>query len=151
MKWIIRGSKVDHYNTYCAKKMCKKTIALCDTEIKKRKFHHGKNLILLQDLDIDYLVWFLKVTFKYCIGYKDVLYRNKTLRVLLRKTSAYVKSYNGETKLMYFWLKMINCLKNIFRIMSVIASKKNLIANKSQIITKNLKKISRRWDYRFSW
>ena len=117
---------MDHYNTYCAKKMCKKIIALCDIEIKKRKFHHGKNLILLQDLDIDYLVWFLKVTFKYCIGYKDVLYRNKTLRVLLRKTSAYVKSYNGETKLMDFWLKMINCLKNIFRIMSVIASKKKL-------------------------
>ena len=32
--------------------MCKETSTFGNIEIKKRKFHHCKNLILLEDIDI---------------------------------------------------------------------------------------------------
>ena len=47
---------------------------------------------------------------------------------------AYVKSYDGETKLMIFLIKDDELLKNvIFGIMSVIVLKKNLIVNPATI------------------
>ena len=47
---------------------------------------------------------------------------------------AYVKSYDGETKLMIFFIKDDELLKNvIFGIMSVIVLKKNLIVNPATI------------------
>ena len=49
---------------------------------------------------------------------------------MLPKTSAYVKSYDGQTKWIYFWLRMMTYQKNIilFGIKSVPISKKNLIS-----------------------
>ena len=49
---------------------------------------------------------------------------------MLPKTSAYVKSYDGQTKWIYFWLRMMTYQKNIilFGIKSVLISKKNLIS-----------------------
>ena len=40
-------------------------------------------------------------------------YKVKPLHIMLPKVSAYVKSYDGETKWMYFWLKIITNYKNI--------------------------------------
>ena len=55
---------------------------------------------------------------------------------MLPKTSAYVKRYDGQTKLMYFLFKDDDLLENIilFGIKSMLISKNNLIANLSIII-----------------
>ena len=42
---------------------------------------------------------------KYFVGYKDDNHKMKPLRIMLPKTSAYVKSYDGETKWMYLFIK----------------------------------------------
>ena len=60
----------------------------------------------------------------------------KPLHIMLPKTSAYVKRYDGQTKLMYFLFKDDDLLENIilFGIKSMLISKNNLIANLSIII-----------------
>ena len=78
--------------------MGEEIITFGDIEVEKHKFHHRKNLILLKDLDIKkyrYLTWFLqlKKNYKYFIGYKDDDHKNKPLRIMLQKASAYVKRY----------------------------------------------------------
>ena len=50
-----------------------------------------------------------KKIYKYFIGYKDDDHKIKSSHIMLPKTSAYVKSYDGETKWMYFLLKTMNC------------------------------------------
>ena len=45
------------------------------------------------------------VSYKYFIGYKDDDPQTKPLPILLSKTSAYVKSCNGETKWMCFFIE----------------------------------------------
>ena len=51
-----------------------------------------------------YLTRFIivKKDYKYFIGYLHDDYKNNPLHVLLPKTTAYVKNYNGQTKWMYF-------------------------------------------------
>ena len=41
--------------------------------------------------------------YKYFIGYVDDDYKIKPVHTMLSKTSAYVKSCDGETKWMYFF------------------------------------------------
>ena len=72
-----------------------------DFEIKKRKFHHRKNLILLENVDIEkmqvsYIVFFWRKECKYFIGYKDNDHKIKPSCIMPQKTSAHVKSYDGE-------------------------------------------------------
>ena len=81
--------------------MGKEIIVCAKIEIKKRKFYHHKNLILLEDVDIDkmqvcsmvspsekiYIYIYIYIN----IGYKDNDYKIKPLRTILPKTSAYVK------------------------------------------------------------
>ena len=43
----------------------------------------------------------LRKNYKYFIGYLDDDYKMKPLHIILPKTSAYIKSYDGETKWMY--------------------------------------------------
>ena len=40
---------------------------------------------------------------KYFSGYKDDDHQMKPVRIMLGKTSVYVKSFDGETKWMYFF------------------------------------------------
>ena len=51
----------------------------------------------------------------------------KPLHIMLLKTTAYVKCYDGQTKWMYFLIEDNDLLKNIilFEIKSVLISKKN--------------------------
>ena len=49
--------------------------------------------------------------YKYFIGYKDDDYKIKPLCVRLQRTSACVKDYDGETKLMNFLIKDDDLLK----------------------------------------
>ena len=69
----------------------------------------------------------------------------KPLHIMLPKASAYVKSYDGQTKWMYFLIEDDDLLENIilFGINLVTISKKNLIVNLSVIrIFENQDKIS---------
>ena len=81
----------------------------------KLKNHH-KNLILLKDVDIDdiqayRMVSSIEKNYKYFIGYMDHDYKTKPLCIMLPKTSAYVKTYDDETKLMHFSIKDDEFLK----------------------------------------
>ena len=119
--------------------MSRVIIAFCNIEIEKQKFYHFKNPILLEDVDIGNILRSSMISsnekknYKYFINYNDDDdYVIKPLPIMLTKTSAYVKIYDGETKWMKFLLKMISCIKNlIFRTESVAVSKKNLIVNPS--------------------
>ena len=75
---------------------------------EKCKFYDHRNLILLEDLDIDNMqVSSLvssgeKKNYKYFISLLDDDYKIKPLCIMLPKTGAYVKSYDVETKWMHF-------------------------------------------------
>ena len=48
---------------------------------------------------------FGKENYKYLIGYLYNDHKVKPLHIMLPKTSAYVKSYDGQTKWMYFFIE----------------------------------------------
>ena len=56
---------------------------------------------------INVMQWFLPVkkNFRYFIGYLCRDYKIKPLHLMLPKTRTYVKSYDGQTKWMYFLIK----------------------------------------------
>ena len=43
--------------------------------------------------------------YKYISGYKDDDHKIKSVCILLSKTSAYIKRFDGETKWMYFLIE----------------------------------------------
>ena len=45
--------------------------------------------------------------YKYFPGYLHNDHKVKPLNIMLPKANVYIKSYNGQTKWMYFWLKMM--------------------------------------------
>ena len=75
-------------------------------------------------------IFFGEKNYKYCIGYLYNGNKVKTSHIMLPKTSAYVKLYDGQTKWMYFLIKDDDILENIilFGIKSLLISKKHLIA-----------------------
>ena len=46
-----------------------------------------------------------EINYKYFIGYLHNDNKGRSLHKVLSKTSAYVKSYDEQTKLTYFWLE----------------------------------------------
>ena len=117
----------------------RKEVVFHYTEIKKWKFHHHKNLILLQDVDIDNIQVSAMVSSgkwkcKYFIGWRDDDdYRVKPLRILLPIRRAYVKNYDGDTKWMNLLIKVAKLLKYYTVIWNKVSSsiKKNLVADPS--------------------
>ena len=88
--------------------MGKEIVAFGDIEIEKGKFNYRKNLILLEDIkkiQVSNMVSIGGNIYKYFIGYEDDDHKIKPLRIKLPKPSAYVKSYDGETKWMYFFIE----------------------------------------------
>ena len=83
--------------------MGKEILTFGDIENEKNKFYRNKSPIFLKDVDSEKMLASNKVSFgekncKYFLGY---LYNDnnvKPLHIMLPKTSAYVKSYDGETK-----------------------------------------------------
>ena len=66
----------------------------------------GKEIITFGDIEIENIVISNKIccagkSYKYFIGYIDY-YNIKSFSIILPKTSAYVRSYDGGTKCMYF-------------------------------------------------
>ena len=120
--------------------MGQEIIVFDNIEIEKRKFHHHKNPILFEDVDIDNTHVFSMVStgeknYKYFISYiDDDDYVIKPLHIMLPKTRAYVKGYDGETKWMYFSIEDEKLLKKYDTWNKVSNSmKKMLIANLSKI------------------
>ena len=54
----------------------------------------------------------MKKTIKYFIGYLYNGNKEKPLNIMLPKTNVYVKSFNGQTKWMYFLIKDDDLLEN---------------------------------------
>ena len=71
--------------------MSKEITAFGNIEIEKRKFHHCKNLILLEDVDIDKIqvlvVFSGEKDYKYFIGYKDDDHKIKPLRIMINQNA----------------------------------------------------------------
>ena len=79
-------------------------------EIEKNKFYDNKTPIFLKDVDTEKVLVSNKTSFgekncKYFIGYLYNCNKVKSLHIMLPKTSAYVKSYDGQTKWMTFLIK----------------------------------------------
>ena len=73
--------------------------------MKKKKFYHNKSPTSLKDVDIKKVLVSNKISFgeknyKYFIGYLYNDHKVKPFHVMLPKTSAHVKSYDGQTKWM---------------------------------------------------
>ena len=101
-KWSI----IKHKKIIFIYKNGKEILTFGIIEIEKNKFYRYKTPILLGDVNIEKVLvsnksLFGKKHYKYFIGH---LYDNKVkpLHIMLPKTSAYVKSYDGQTKWMYF-------------------------------------------------
>ena len=81
-----------------------------DIEIEKNRFYHLKSPVLLKDVDIEKLlvsnkIYFGEKNYKYFIGYLYFDNKVKPLHIMLPKTSAYLKLYDGLTKWMYFLIE----------------------------------------------
>ena len=78
--------------------------------MKKLDFRVIRLLFLGGDVDIEKELVSNKIflgekNYKYFIGYLYNGNKVKPLNIMLRKTSAYVKSYDGQTKWMYFLIE----------------------------------------------
>ena len=87
-------------------KIGKEILTFEDIETEKNKFHRNKILLFLKDVDIEKVLVSNKISFdeknyKYFIGYLYNDDKVKSLQIMLPKTSAYVRNYDGQTKWMY--------------------------------------------------
>ena len=85
-------------------------------ETEKQNFLCYKSPIFLEDVDIDNVLVSDKISsgkrnYRYFIGYLYDDYKIKPLHIMLPKTSAYVKSYDGQTRWMYLLIKDDDLLK----------------------------------------
>ena len=118
--------------------MGKEILTFGDTQIEKSKFYRHKTPILLKDVDIEKVLVSNKISFggkdyNYFIGY---LYNDnnvKPLHIMLPKTSAHVKRYDGQTNWMYFLIEDDDLLEkyNTIWVKVNVNIKKNLIASLS--------------------
>ena len=77
-------------------------------KLKKVTFYRHRTPIFLGVVDIDRdieKVSFGENNYKYFIGYFYYNDKVKLLHIMLSKTSAYVKSYDGRTTWMYFLIE----------------------------------------------
>ena len=106
-------------------KMGKEISTIGNIEIEKNTFYCYKSPIFLNDLDIDKVLVSNKISFgeksyKYFIGYFYNDHKVKPLYIMLPKTSAYFKSYDGKPQWMYFldnddeFLKKHNTIRDKF-------------------------------------
>ena len=92
--------------------MGKETVTSGDIEIEEDKFYHYKSLIFWEDVDTNNVLASNKIfsgenNFRYFINYLYDDYKIKQLHIKPSKSSAYVKRYDGQTKWIHFWLKMM--------------------------------------------
>ena len=83
------------------------TLTIVDIEIEKYSFYCHKSPIFLEDVDNEKVLVSSKIpsgekSYKYFLGY-FYDYKVKPLDIILAKSSAYVKRYDEQTKLMFFF------------------------------------------------
>ena len=98
--------------------MSKEILTFEDIEIGKNSFYHHRTPIFLGDVGIEKVLASNKISFgekshKHFIGYLYNGNKVNLLNIMLPKTRAHVKSYDGETKWMYFVIEDGELLKNI--------------------------------------
>ena len=101
---------IKHKNLLSYTKIDKRLLTLGNIEIEKNKFYRTKIPVHLRDVDIEKILVSKKISFgeknyKYFIGYLYRGHKVKPLHIMLLKANAYVKSYDGQTKWMYFLIK----------------------------------------------
>ena len=84
--------------------------------MKKISYTVIKVLFWGGDVDIEKVLVSNKISsgqknYKYIIGYLYKDHKFKTLNIMLPKTSFYLKSYDGQTKWMYFLIENDNLLE----------------------------------------
>ena len=87
-------------------------------KLKNINFTAIKVLFFIEDRDVENASVSSKISageksYKYFIGYLYDDNEIKPLHIMVPKTSAYVKSYDGQIKWMYFCLKIITYWANI--------------------------------------
>ena len=87
--------------------MGKEILTFGNTEIEKNKLYHYETPTSLREVDIEKLlvskkIFFGEKNYKYFTGYLYNGNKVKPANIMLPKTSAYMKSYDGQTKWMYF-------------------------------------------------
>ena len=90
--------------------MGKEILTFENIGIEKIKFYHHKTPIFLGDVGTEKVlvsnkIFFVEKSYKYFIGYLYNGNEIKSLSIMLPKTIAYVKSYDGKTKWMYFLIE----------------------------------------------
>ena len=120
--------------------MGKKFLAFGDIEIEKNEFYPNKILIPLRNVDIEKVsvsnkISFCEKNYKYFIGYLHNDKKVKPLHIIIPKTSAYVKSFDGQTNWMYVLIEDDDLLKKYNTIWDKVRAdiKKNFIAGLSAI------------------
>ena len=89
--------------------MSKENLTFSDIEIEKKKIYRHKIPIFLKDVDTEKVlisnnISFGKKDYKYFIGYL-YNYHKVVAHIMIPKISVYVKSYDGQTKSMYFLIE----------------------------------------------
>ena len=87
--------------------MSNKILMFGDIAIEKNKFYLYKSPFTLRGVDIEKVLVSPKISFGeknyiYIIGYLHNDNRVKPLHIMLPKTSAYIKGYDGQFKWIYF-------------------------------------------------
>ena len=97
-----KENTIKHKNLLSPIKTSREILTFGGIKIEKNKFYRNKISVHLRDLNIEKVL----VQNRYVIGY---LYNNddeiKLLNIMLPNTSAYIISYNGQTKWMYFLIE----------------------------------------------
>ena len=89
--------------------MGKEILTFGNNEIKKKNYHR-KAPIFLGDEDVEKVLVSNKISlgeinYKFFIGYLYNGHKIKPLNIMLAKTSTYKKSYDGQTRWMYFLIE----------------------------------------------
>ena len=92
--------------------MGKEILTSGNIRVEKKSYCH-KGCVPLRDADIEKVLLSNKISlgeknYKYFIGYLFNDHKVKPLHIMLPKTSAYVKIYDGQTKWMHFLWAMMN-------------------------------------------
>ena len=111
-----------------------------DIETEKNTFYRHKSPIFKKDVNIEKVLVSNKISFgeksyKFFIDYLYNDHKVKPLHIMLPKTSAYVKSYDGQTKWVYCFIEDHDLLEKYNTIWDNDSAdiKKNLIASLSII------------------
>ena len=101
-------------------------------KLKRIHFTALKVLFLKKDVDIEKVLVSSKISsgeksFEYIIGYLFNDYKVEPLHIVLPKTSTYVKSYDEQTKWMYFLIEDRDLIEKYYNIWDKVSAdiKKN--------------------------